>query len=79
MTAAQCIWPYEDIDIDFDRAIIEATIDIPRICEENRWTLNGDPTDWRETEGVDAHNKPALYLTCVIDVTVQAPETETAA
>jgi hypothetical protein len=69
MTAARCYWPMHDIDLPMGRAKIEALLDMPRICEENRWTLNGEPRAWMTSEGEDANGAPRLYLTCDVDVT----------
>lgn len=79
MRTAKCTWPIEDIDLEFERAIIQAKADLPRIVAENGWAQASEPRDWREAEGVDAHNNPALYLVCELDVEVHTTRPATIA
>lgn len=66
--AARCWWPMHDIHLEFEQAIIQATVDLPRIYAENHWVPAGEPTGWRTEEGIDDQNEPCLYLVCDLEV-----------
>lgn len=69
MTQATLIWPVNDPDIRWYRALGEATLDIPRIMAENHWQQIGQPSDWRFEEGIDNAGH-TLYLRCELEVLV---------
>lgn len=75
MRPAKCTWPIEDLDLEFERAIIMAKADLPRILAENHWGQAGEPRSWREAEGTDANGRPALFLACEVDVELLPHET----
>jgi hypothetical protein len=78
MRTAKCVWPIENIDLEFPRAILMAKADLPRVLAENHWAQAGEPRGWREAEGTDAHGQDALYLVCDVDVELLPREPATA-
>ncbi len=63
MIPARCWWPLLDLDIEHERAVRLAVLQLPEIAAANGWVEWSGPSRWRYAECLH-EGKPTLFLVC---------------
>lgn len=67
MIPARCWWPLLDLDIEHERAVRLAVLQLPEIAAENGWAEWSSPHCWRYAECL-SDGAPTLFLVCDLQV-----------